>query len=141
MKREHFSLTVVRGDETPDARDAPTMRITHHGATAALRDRLTDADGSTLASADVDVAVRKREGEGVLSIAERLTGAFIAELEVEVAAVQRVVEAAEAGDGRYRLEIVAEDERVDFEKQTLLVYDTTGQLLRSCSLIPGSVEL
>jgi len=142
MKREHFSLTVVRADDTPDAPGVPTLRIVHSGATAALRDRLTDVNGSTFESADVDVAFRKREGEtGVLSIAERVTGAFIAELDAEIAAVTRVVEAAEAEDGRYRVEIVIDDDRVRFEKQTLLVYDTTGQLLRSCSLIPGSVEL
>lgn len=142
MKREHFSVTAIPAGDTPDAPSVPTLRIDYSGSETVLRDRLTDGDGSTLESADVDVAFRKREGEtGVLSIAERLTGAFIAELDAEITAVKRVVELAEADDGRYRVEIVTGDDRVRFEKQTLLVYDTTGQLLRSSSLIPGSVEL
>jgi len=142
MKREHFSLTAVRAGDGPDAPDVPTLRITHSGAAAPLCDRLTDDDGATLEGDAVDVAFRKREQEtGVLSIADRLTGAFICELEADIADVKRVVDAAEATDDRYRIELVVGDERIRFEKQTLLVYDDTGQLRRSCSLIPGSVEL
>ncbi|MFB6128875.1 MAG: DUF5793 family protein [Halorhabdus sp.] len=142
MKREHFSLTTVPAGDTPAAPDVPTLRITYSGNASVLQERLTDAEGSPLDGADVDVAFRKREGEtGVLSIAERLTGTFIAELEADIAAVEQVIEAAEADDDRYRVEIVIDDDHVTFEKQTLLVYETTGQLLRSRSLIPGSVEL
>lgn len=142
MKREHLSLTAVRTGDGPATPDVPTLRISHSGSETVLRDRLTGADGLILDSAAVDVAFRKREGEtGVLSIAERLTGAFIVELDAENTSIQRVVEAAEAANDRYQVEIGIGDDRVRFEKQTLLVYDTTGQLLRSRSLIPGSVEL
>ncbi|WEL17927.1 MULTISPECIES: DUF5793 family protein [unclassified Halorhabdus] len=142
MKREHFSLTAIPAGGSPDAPDVPTLRIEYSGVAGLLREKLTDDGGSTLEDEDVDVAFRKREGQrGVLSIAERLTGAFICELDTEVANVTDIVDAAETNDGRYRIEIVIDDDSVRFEKETLLVYDVTGELLRSCSLNPGSVEL
>lgn len=142
MKREHFSLTAIPAEQTPDGPASPTLRITYSGVETILQDRLTDDDGTTKAGEDLDVAYRKREdGPGVLSIADRLTGGFVCELEADSGAIDTIVEAAETHDERYRVEIEIDDDPVAFQKRALLVYDTTGQLLQSCSLIPGSVEL
>lgn len=140
MKREHLSLTVA----LPEAndRDRPTLAIEYQGSTASLADRLRSVTGSSTEDIDVDVAFRLIDEEvGVLSIADRYTGAFVLELDVETEAIKDVVAAAEDDDDRYRIELAAADEGWSFEKRTLLVYDADGQLLRSCSLIPGSVEL
>ncbi|WP_181687199.1 DUF5793 family protein [Halorhabdus salina] len=138
MKREHFGLTAV---PEPDDHDRPTVRITYAGSTALLRERLQDPDDKSLDDDELDVAFRLQDdNRGVLSIADRHTGAFVFELETDLEAVDRIVEAAEDVEC-YRIAIVTDADTWTYDKETLLVYGADGQLLRAASLIPGSVEL
>lgn len=140
MKREQFDLDVV--SPSADSPDCPTLAITYDGSIASLLDRLsTPADGG-VGPDDVDVAFRLLdEQRGVLSVADRFTGRFLCELDAAADRVTDVVAAAEETDGRYRIELAGTDDTWAVEKRTLLVYDADGHLLRTCSLIPGSVEL
>ena len=79
----------------------------------------------------------------------RITGDFVLELNEDADDVLTFIRAAreyghdaDADDGRYRVEVrVDGEEAVAYEKQTFLVYDADGNLLRSHSLIPSGVEL
>ncbi|MFB6201037.1 MAG: DUF5793 family protein [Halorhabdus sp.] len=139
MNREQFTVNAV-----PARRDdrLPTLEVTYDGSAGELLDRLSTPAGDEHDRTDVDVALRLREGaDGVLSVADRFTGAFVCEVETETSQVTEVIAAAEDDDGRYRLAIEGSDETWAVEKRTLLVYDEDGHLLRGRSLIPGSVEL
>lgn len=138
MKREHLAVTAsVEATSGP-----PTLSIEYDGPAATLTERLSGPGGDPYDAGDVDVAFRLQdESAGVLSISERLTGAFVCEVEAAGETIKRVVSAAQTDDERYRIEIQGQDDRWSVEKQTLLVYDDGGQLLRTCSLIPGGVEL
>ena len=139
MKREQFSLTTA--PTSTDNSRLPTLEIAYDGSVESLLQRLsTPAD--SWSGDDVDVAFRLHdEKQGVLSVADRLTGTFVCEIDAEADTVTDIVSAAEKGEGRYRVEITGDDETWAVEKRTLLVYDDDGRLLRTCSLIPGSVEL
>lgn len=139
MKREQFSLNAVT--TTTDGSQLPALEIDYDGSLGPLLDRLSgerdwgDAD-------DIDVGFRLRgDRSGVLSVADRLTGTFVCEVDAETDLIDDIVSAAEAGDDRYRLEIAGREDTWAVEKRTLLVYGVDGQLLRTRSLIPGSVEL
>ncbi|WP_135662624.1 DUF5793 family protein [Halorhabdus rudnickae] len=140
MKREQFSLNA---DPAPtDSSQPPTIEITYDGSSETLLQRLSTPEGDRRRGEDVDVAFRLQdEQRGVLSISDRLTGAFVCEVDADADRVTDVVSAAEDGDGRYRIEITGAEEAWSVQKRTLLVYDGDGRLLRTCSLIPGSVEL
>jgi len=140
MKREQFSLDAV--PEPADGSQPPTIEIEYGGAAETLLERLSTADGDRRDAENVDVAFRLRdEQRGVLSIADRLTGAFVCEVDAPADRITEVVSAAEDGDYRYRVEVTGPETAWSIEKRTLLVYDDDGRLLRTCSLIPGSVEL
>ena len=142
MMREQFSITTVTSDEGGASTDVPMVGIQFEGSPEVLRDRLEDNEGSIIDDSDIDVGFRKQnENEGVLSVAHRLSGMFVLELNADVSEIDSIVEAAESSDKRYQIEITVEDEQWTFEKGTLLVYDKNGQLLKTSSLIPGSVEL
>jgi len=140
MKREQFSLHAV--PEPTSADQPPTLEVTYDGPAGTLLDRLSKVDGDRRGAEDVDVAFRLRdEQRGVLSVSDRLTGAFVCEVDADADGITEVVSAAEDADGRYRIEIAGAGDAWLAEKRTLLVYDDDGRLLRTCSLIPGSVEL
>lgn len=142
MMREQFSITTVTLDEGGASTEVPTVGIQFEGSPDVLRDRLEDDEGSIIDESDIDVGFRKQnQNAGVLSVAERLSGMFVLESNADVSDIDSIVEAAESSDERYQIEITAGDEQWTFEKGTLLVYDKNGQLLKSSSLIPGSVEL
>ena len=159
MRRDYFDLTVEGVDDGAGSRSPPLVRIDFHGPEELLRERLTggeseEADeGDLLAADQIDVAFRLREPlgeaddpEGVVGVTNRYTGDFILELNETATDVLPFIHAArdatDDGDARYRVEIDVDGERlVAYDKDTFLVYDHEGNLLRSESLIPSGVEL
>ena len=163
MRRDYFDLTVEGVGDGAGSRSPPLVRIDFHGPEELLRERLSgdetddvnvEADGDNLLTADqIDVAFRLREPldeaadpEGVVGVTNRYTGDFVLELNETATDVLPFIHAArdatDDGDARYRVEIDVDGERlVAYDKDTFLVYDHEGNLLRSESLIPSGVEL
>ncbi|MGB9985741.1 DUF5793 family protein, partial [Salarchaeum japonicum] len=88
MRRQEFTLDVTDIDwvEDDDATpERPTVTIDFTGS-AALEDRLTDADGDLLDGDEIDVAFRLQgdiedmDATGVVAVTHRLTGDFVLEL-------------------------------------------------------------
>ncbi len=157
MRRDYFELEVENVnwvDEGEDPRK-PQVNIDFRGPADSLEDRFAAPDGDTLEASETDVAFRLQEDHrddpeatGVVGVTNRITGDFILELNESADNVLRFIRAARAygkaadGDGRYRVEVSVEEERlVSYEKETFLVYDSEGNLLRRESLIPSGVEL
>jgi hypothetical protein len=158
MRRDYFELEVdsvgwVENDGDPRR---PHVYIDFHGPEDLLHDRLTDPDGDLLDATETDVAFRLQESHddnpeapGVVGVTNRVTGEFIVELNEEADDVLQFIRAArEFGesvgddDGQFAVEIAVDgDELVTYEKETFLVYDAEGNLLRTESLIPSGVEL
>lgn len=147
MRRDYFDANVRNDDE----QDVPTLVITFDGPAGLLADRLVTNDG-TLDASEIDVTYRLKmtpDGEdagGVLSIADRLTGEFLLEANVDPDGVKSLVRTAKRTDGddetRYRVRLTDSDGKSTvYDKETFLVYDAEGSLLRQQSLIPGGVEL
>ncbi|MDH5021045.1 DUF5793 family protein [Halobacterium rubrum] len=157
MRRDYFELDVsnVEWVDGSDSPEKPNVVIEFTGATADLRDRLSDSTGDLLDAEETDAAFRLTDdaddpdASGVVSVTNRLTGDFLLELNVDaddvlqfVRAARRYGESTDDGEGRYRVEIrVDGDELVVYEKATFLVYSSDGDLLRGQSLIPSGVEL
>ncbi|AFZ71971.1 DUF5793 family protein [Natronobacterium gregoryi] len=156
MRREHFTLDVSNVDwvDEDGEPEKPVVSIDFTGPVAALRERLTGPDDDVLEAGETDVALRLQEplgtdAAGVVSVTNRVTGEFILELNEDASDVVRFIraargygEAATDDEGRYEVEISLESEPfVAYDKQTFLVYDDKGSLLRQHSLIPSGVEL
>lgn len=148
MRRDYFDANVHTPD---DEQDNPVITIDFDGPEGLLSERLVRGDG-TLDASEIDVTYRLTtsvdadEAAGVLSVANRLTGEFLLEANVEPEAIYSMVTAVKRTTGdddpRYRLRLVDSDgESSTYDKETLLVYDADGSLLRQKSLIPGGVEL
>ncbi|MFB6154954.1 MAG: DUF5793 family protein [Haloferacaceae archaeon] len=157
MRRDYFALAVDNidwVDADGDPRE-PQVRIDFQGPEDSLRERLVGSDEELLDAAETDVAFRLQApldrggATGVVSVTNRFTGDFILELNEEADDVMRFIDAAraygeqsDAESGRYRVELSINGEPlVTYEKETFLVYDADGNLLRSKSLIPSGVEL
>ncbi|RLM59658.1 hypothetical protein DVK02_02660 [Halobellus sp. Atlit-31R] len=158
MRRDYFELDVenvawVDGDGDPRK---PLVRIEFHGPTEVLERRFTDQNGTYLDASETDVAFRLQDpvdepgAAGVVSVTNRITGDFVLELNETADDVLTFIRAAreygrdatDSENGRYRVEVRIEGENVVvYEKETFLVYDADGNLLRSHSLIPSGVEL
>ncbi|MCY4732402.1 hypothetical protein KY092_17775 [Natronomonas gomsonensis] len=151
MRRDYFTLTVDGMDADDPQR--PVVTITYEGPTGQLESRLTKGD-SVLESDEIDVAFRLKEpldseeANGVVAIADRVTGEYVFELNATAGDVFSFVEAAREfgqrsdSESRYRIVLETEDEHLaTYDKSTLLVYDADGELLRGQSLIPSGVEL
>ena len=157
MRRDYFTLDVenvdwVKEDGTPAK---PAVTIDFEGPASTLRERLTAPDGDLLVAAETDVAYRLQSGlddptaEGVVSVTNRITGDYVLELNEDADDVLRFIRAAreygKAGDvedGHYAVTIIIDGEEVaSYEKNTFLVYDSDGNLMRQHSLIPSGVEL
>jgi hypothetical protein len=143
MRRDHFTVEV---QSDPDDDGTPTVSIVYDGPSGTLRERLATVDGGTLDASEIDVTFRRQSAEptGVLSLTNRHTGEYVLEANVDPDELLAVVDAAEAHDedGTYEVRLTdSEGKSLVYEKQTLLVYDHDGSLLRQESLIPGSVEL
>ncbi len=154
MRREYFDLHVSNTDWVTTEGDPqkPTVVIDFDGPSEVLEARLAGSNG--LVDADeTDVNYRFHEdgpeGDGVLSITNRITGDFVLELNAESQGVLEFIRAARAygeaaadGDGRYRVTVRLDDEELlTHDKSTFLVYNHEGNLVRQHSLIPGGVEL
>lgn len=141
MRRDHFTVEV---QTDPADEGSPTIAIGYSGPSGAMRERLTTDDG-TLDAGDIDVSFRRQpeEDTGVLSLSTRLTGEYILEAMAPAEAVFDLVTSAERdADGTYEVRLTDSDGKsLVYEKDTLLVYDHDGSLLRQQSLIPGGVEL
>ncbi|QCC48399.1 DUF5793 family protein [Halobellus limi] len=158
MRRDYFELDVKNVawvDEGDDPRK-PQVRIDFHGPKEVLEHRLSDPTGGYLDAGETDVAFRLQDSldepdaAGVVSVTNRITGDFVLELNESADDVLAFIRAAreygrnapDSDDGRYRVEVSIDGEDlVTYEKQTFLVYDADGNLLRSHSLIPSGVEL
>lgn len=149
MRRDYFSLD-IRPDE-----GVPTLQVDFEGSAQNLSERLQGTSGR-LDARDVDVAYRllpTEDGaafgsdgtEGVLSVTNRVTGAFILELNADSADIATFLQAAHDaadGDSQYRLVVGSDEEELaTYEKDTFLVYDAEGNLVRDHSLIPSGVEI
>ena len=157
MRRDYFELDVENMDWVDSGGEPrkPRVSIRFRGPEEELRDRLAGGGGELLTAEETDVAFRLQaspdrdpEATGVVGVTNRLTGDFVLELNEDADDVLRFITAAreygkhDDGDGRYRVEIDVDDEElVTYEKETFLVYDAEGNLLRKDSLIPSGVEL
>jgi hypothetical protein len=157
MRRDYFTLTVDGVGGGSDRR--PVVTVGYEGPAGQLETRMTKGE-ALLDDPEVDVGYRLRgdgdgdgdgdddDPDGVLAVADRVTGEYLLELNAPSADVFGLVEAArefgQAADTEERYRIVVErdgEELVTYDKSTLLVYDDDGELLRSRSLIPSGVEL
>jgi hypothetical protein len=145
MRRDNFTLAVEADD--PATAEPPLLVLRYEGTAGALTARLT-AGGDLPDGEEVDASYRLHDpidannATGVFSFTRRLTGEYLLEANAGANAVRSLVDAARAGSGSYRVRIErprAGD--VTLDKETLLVYDSDGNLLRKDSLIPSGVEL
>jgi hypothetical protein len=143
MRREYFTLHTQPGDDAK-----PTISIEYDGPEADLQSVLRDDAGEVLPAEALDVTCRLlddgTEGACVVGLTHRLTGEFLLEVNADARAVLDLVDAARANgdeDASYRVRVESEETSVSYDKETLLVYDGEGNLLRGRSLIPSGVEL
>lgn len=148
MRRDYVTLDISQADQDGD--HLPTAVLSYDGPTDLLEERLTDPAGDPLDRERIDVAFRRQSGDagGVFSLANRMTGEFIVEVNAEASSIRTLVDAArrdddpDDADGCYRVVVRRDSEEVaSYEKRALLVYDDEGSLLRQHSLIPSGVEL
>jgi hypothetical protein len=157
MRRDYFTLEVDNVDWVEDDRSPakPSVAIDFEGPASTLRERLTAPDGDLLVAAETDVTYRLQSGldaddsRGVVSVTDRITGDYVLELNEAAADVLTFIRAArtygketDEDDGHYAVTIIIDGEEVaTYEKDTFLVYDADGNLMRQHSLIPSGVEL
>ena len=150
MRRDHVTLDVRYAD--PDGNQPPTAVLTVEESTDLLGERLVTFGGERLGADRIDVAFRFQtpvdagDAAGVFSLSNRVTGEFVLEVNADAGPVLDIVETARDGsddhEACYRVVVRQGDEDVAVcEKETLLVYDDDGNLLRQHSLIPSGVEL
>ena len=149
MRRDHVTLDVRYAD--PDGNQPPTAVLTVEESTDLLGERLVISGGERLGADRLDVVFRfqapvDNDATGVFSLSNRVTGEFVLEVNADAGPVLDVVETARDGpddhEACYRVVVRQGDEDVAvYEKETLLVYDDDGNLLRQHSLIPSGVEL
>ena len=156
MRRDKFRLEVSNVAWLEEGREPsqPTLSILASVDGDTLHDWVGGRSEATLTSDDVDVTFRFRDGadeddvQGVLALADRVTGQFHLEVDADGAELRRFVSAARryaerTGEtARYQASVLAEGETIaSIEKRTLLVYSSDGELLRQHSLIPSGVEI
>ena len=146
MRRDYFTLGLRNVDDAADGQ--PMVHVEYNGPSDAFETRLTS-------EAAVDVAFRFQTpvddsaASGVFSIADRMTGEFVLEVNADATEILTLIDAARAyGEAtndttkEYSVRIEQDGERLfETDKRTLLVYDQDGSLLRQHSLIPSGVEL
>ncbi len=148
MRRDNFTVTA----RPPDADvGSPTLDIEYTGPATTLTTQLTAENGELYPSEEIDTAFRLQDSldeddvMGVFSLTHRVTGEYLLEVNVDAETILELVRAARDADGntgsyRVRLER-SDDDPIDHEMDSLLVYDSEGDLLRQHSLIPSGVEL
>jgi hypothetical protein len=147
MRRDHFTLSAE--NLAPEAAEAPTLTVSYSGPPGTLTARLEAETGTPPSGDDVDATYRLLPAEdgpdetGVFALSRRLTGDFVLEANADADEIFALVDAARERDDtvyRVRIERSGADDVV-MDKETLLVYDDNGSLLRQHSLIPSGVEL
>ena len=157
MRRDYFTLVAENIDWIDDDGEPaqPQVTIDFDGPGTTLRERLTNADGDLLTAEETDVAYRLQsppdaeDATGVVSVTNRTTGDFVLELNEAAADVLQFIRAARRygehdpdTDGRYGVQLrIDGEELLSYDKETFLVYNEEGNLLRKHSLIPSGVEL
>lgn len=156
MRRDYFTLDVSDVDwvETDGEPEQPRVVIDFHGPAQELRERFETPSGELLTADETDVACRLQgpltdlDTDGVVSVTNRVTGDFIIELNEDAEDILAFISAArrygelENGDGHYHVSVRLDGEELTtYEKDTFLVYNEEGDLLRKHSLIPSGVEL
>lgn len=143
MRREYFTLQTQAGEDA-----GPTITIEYDGPEADLETALRDDAGELLPAEALDVTCRLldegTEGGCVLGLTHRLTGEFLLEVNASAPDVLHLVDAARSNgdeDATYRVRVKSDETEISYDKETLLVYDGEGNLLRGRSLIPSGVEL
>ncbi|WP_136715544.1 DUF5793 family protein [Halorientalis salina] len=146
MRRDYFTLGLRNVEDTADGQ--PTVHVEYHGPSDAYETRLTP-------ERDVDVAFRFQtpvddsDASGVFSVADRMTGEFVLEVNADAEDILTLIDAARAYDEAtsdsaecYTVRIQEDGDRLfETDERMLLVYDNDGDLLRQHSLIPSGVEL
>lgn len=146
MRREYFTLT-TRLPSDDAAPSSPTLAIAFDGPLGELQDALADDASEPLPADAIDVTCRLQDDEDatcVIGLTHRLTGEFLLEVNADADDVLDLVETARDGEDEeptYRVVVEANDETTVYDMETLLVYDSDGNLLRGQSLIPSGVEL
>ena len=149
MRRDHFTVRTQHVEAGGD--DPPALHVEYDGPSETLTSQLTDDDGSLYDGDEIDAAFRLQNSledsaaTGVFSLAHRVTGDYLLEVNADAETVLSLVGAAreaDADDPEYRLHIErADGAPVIHDLDGLLVYDADGGLLRQHSLIPSGVEL
>lgn len=146
MRRDYFTITLENVDTTEDK---PGLHIDFEGPSETLDERLTDDIDDIDVGFRLQTPVDDADASGVFSIAERVTGEFLLEVNADADTVFELVDAAREygqttsdSDGCFSVTLRDEGDLVfETRKRTLLVYDNEGSLLRQHSLIPSGVEL
>lgn len=148
MRRDNFTVTVRIPDT--DA-EPPALDIEYTGPASTLTSQLTDESGGLYPADEIDTAFRLQDpldGDdptGVFGLTHRVTGEYLLEVNADAETILDLVQAArdtDDGTGSYHVRIErSDDDPVDHEMDSLLVYDSEGDLLRQHSLIPSGVEL
>jgi hypothetical protein len=146
MRRDYFTLELQNAGDAVDGQ--PTVRVEFDGPTESFTERLTP-DRNVDVAFRFQTAVDADEANGVFSVADRVTGEFIFEVNAAADAILDLIDAARSygestndANGCYSVLLHEDGEnRFQADKRTLLVYDNDGSLLRQHSLIPSGVEL
>jgi hypothetical protein len=165
MRREDITLFVSDTGwlESNDDPRQPTLSLYLDDDTETLSSRLESEEGEPLTEGEVDVTVRLHadlqdpDATGVVAVTNRITGEYVLECNAEAETIIEFARAARRdgdatdGEAHYTVEFSAgkpPEGDADggttvarYDKQTLLVYGETGELLRDHSLIPSGVEI
>lgn len=148
MRRDKFTVS-VRTDAT--GTDNPALDIEYTGETDTIAEQFTGDGGVRYETDEIDAAFRlqgpreKEDVTGVFSLTHRVTGDYLLEVNVDAERILDLVRIARDTDddtGSYHVHVEGTDaDIVHHELDSLLVYDSDGNLLRQHSLIPSGVEL
>jgi len=155
MERSQFTVcTSTSESSTNDSGpDQPTLCLEFDGTADRLHEHLSSRLRNDLSGDEVDVSFRAvatpdQTDSGVVTLSDRITGAYILESKTPTETVTEFVQdvrtyAGHSGqDPRYTVQIRAEEKTITaFEQELLLVYDSDGTLRRHASLIPNDTEV
>lgn len=155
MRRDKLSVELVNAHcpERSEPRP-PRFVVRFDGPEAELASQFHNPGGSVYTPEQLDVSFREQPpsngppSTGVFSVSDRLTGEFLFEVNASTGligafsdAVRRYAETIDAPP-QYEVALwAAGTERAVFTKDTFLVFQQDGTLLRHHSVIPTSIEL
>lgn len=155
MRRTDFAVTLDNTEwlDTGRQPESPQLVIQYDGSEIALAKRFLGTDGSGYTPDELDLFYREQVSDspltsnGVLGVSDRITGEYLFEINTSTAVIEEFAYAirqyAEASEtpARYEVALWVEDSEVAvFTKETFLVYQPDGTLLRHQSLTPRSIE-